>query len=117
MHYGLTPKPSLTTNECLVLGVHSDSDLPDFAQTIDKAHQGIISKLITRATDAGDMAWQIDIEGHSLVVVQCGKKEEFTAVALQKRVADITDSLIKQRFNTATLCLPQIAQQTPEWQL
>ena len=117
MHYGLTPTPSLTTNECLVLGVHSDSDLPDFAQTIDKAHQGIISKLITRATDAGDMAWQIDIEGHSLVVVQCGKKEEFTAVALQKRVADITDSLIKQRFNTATLCLPQIAQQTPEWQL
>ncbi len=117
MHYGLTQKPSLTSNECLVLGLHLDSDLPDFAQAIDKEYQNIISKLTRRITDVGDMAWQIDIDGHSLLIVQCGKKEEFTAIALQKRVADITDALIRQRFNTATLCLPQITQQTPEWQL
>jgi len=117
MHYGLTQKPSLTATECLVLGIHSDIELPDFAQALDKEHQGIITKLIKRTTESGDMAWQIDIDGHSLLVVQCGKKDEFTAVALQKRVADVTDALIRQRFNTATLCLPQIAQQTPEWQL
>lgn len=108
MHYGLTQKPSLTSNECLVLGLHLDSDLPDFAQAIDKEYQNIISKLARRITDVGDMAWQIDIDDHSLLIVQCGKKEEFTAIALQKRVADITDALIRQRFNTATLCLPQL---------
>ncbi len=117
MHYGLTQKPSLTANECLVLGIHSDVALPDFAQALDKEHQGIITKLMQRTTEAGDMAWQIDIQGHSLLVVQCGKKDEFTATALQKRVGDLTEALIKQRFNTATLCLPQITQQTPEWQL
>ena len=36
MNYGLTQKPSLTTNECLVLGIFSDTDLPDFAQTLIK---------------------------------------------------------------------------------
>ncbi|RUR11912.1 leucyl aminopeptidase [Legionella sp. km772] len=117
MHYGLTQKPSLTANECFVLGVHSDLDLPDFAQAINKEHHGIINKLMKRTPDAGDMAWQIDIDGHSLLVVQCGKRDEFTAISLQKRIADITEALIKQRFNTATLCLPQIAQETAEWQL
>jgi leucyl aminopeptidase len=117
MHYGLTQKPSLTENECLVLGIHSDIELPDFAVALDKEHQGIITKLMQRTSDAGDMVWQIDINDHSLLVVQCGKKDEFTALALQKRVSDITDALIRQRFNSATLCLPQISQQTAEWQL
>lgn len=117
MHYGLTQKPSLTENECLVLGIHSDVGLPDFAVALDKEHQGIITKLMQRTSEAGDMVWQIDINDHSLLVVQCGKKDEFTALALQKRVSDITDALIRQRFNSATLCLPQIAQQNAEWQL
>lgn len=117
MHYGLTQKPSLLSNECLVLGVNSDVALPDFAQVIDREHQGIITKLCARIPEAGDMAWQVDIDGHSLLVIQCGKKDEFSAIGLQKRIAELTDALIKQRFNTATLCLPQITKESAEWQL
>lgn len=117
MHYGLIQKPTLTENECLVIGVHSDAELPDFAATLDKEHQGLITKLLQRASEPGDMVWQADIKGHSLLIIQCGKKDEFTSIALQKRVAEITESLIKQRFNSATLCLPQIPQQNAEWQL
>jgi leucyl aminopeptidase len=117
MHYGLTQKPSLSAQECLVLGVYSDTPLPDFAVALDKKHQGIISKLVQRVSEPGDMVWQIDIEGHSLLVIQCGKEEECTALALQKRIIDITDALLKQRFNSATLCLPLIPKQRVEWQL
>jgi leucyl aminopeptidase len=117
MHYGLTQKPSLTEHECFVLGVHSDLELPGFAADLDQKHQGLIKKLMKRAAEPGDMVWQTDLEGHSLLLVQCGKKADFTAVALQKRVNDITEALIKQRFSSATFCLPQIPQQTAEWQL
>lgn len=117
MHYGLTQKPRLTDNECLVLGLHSDTQLPDYAMDLDKAHQGIVTKLLKRTAEAGDLVCQIDLDGHSLFVIQCGKKEEYTALALQKRVSEITDALIRQRFYSATLCLPQIPQQNAEWQL
>lgn len=117
MHYGLTENPSLMDNECLVLGIHSDMQLPDFAQALDKQHQGLITRMMQRASEAGDMVWQIDVQGHSLLLVQCGKKEEFTALSLQKRINDIADALIKQRFSSATLCLPTLQQQTAEWQL
>lgn len=117
MNYGLTHKPSLASSECLVLGIFSDADLPDFALTLDKEHHGIIAKLTQRATEPGDAVWHTDAQGHCLLVVQCGKKTEFTSVKLQKRLMEITDSLIKQRFTTATLCIPQLIQHTAEWQL
>jgi leucyl aminopeptidase len=117
MHYGLTQKPSLTNSECLVIGIYSDTQLPEFVVALDKEHDGIITKLSQRASEPGDAAWQTDIKGHSLVVIQCGKKEEFTAIALQKRVGEITESLIKQRFSSATLCLPALTKEKAEWQL
>lgn len=117
MNYGLTQKPSLTTSECLVLGIFSDTELPDFALSLDKEQHGIITKLSRRATEAGDAIWQSDVQGSSLLIIQCGKKAEFNSTLLQKRIGEITDALIKQRFTTATLCLPQLSNQSAEWQL
>ena len=117
MNYGLTQKPLLTDSECLVLGVFSDTKIPEFALNLDKEHQGIIAKLIQRATEPGDAVWQTDVQGRSLLIIQCGKKAEFTSTKLQKRLMEVTESLIKQRFTSATLCLPQLSQHTAEWQL
>lgn len=117
MHYGLIQKPLLTDNECLVLGIYSNAELPAFAQAIDKENQGIITTLAKRACEPGDAVWQTDIKGHSLLIIQCGKKEEFTSTMLQKRVAELTEALIKLRFTSATLCLPQLDKQNAEWQL
>ncbi|KGP64199.1 aminopeptidase A [Legionella norrlandica] len=117
MNYGLTYKPSLTTSECLVLGIFSDLELPDFAVTLDKEHQGLIKKLCQRAPEPGNTVWQADVEGHSLLIIQCGKKEEFNTSALQKRVGEITEALIKQRFSSATLCMPRLNQESAEWQI
>lgn len=117
MHFGLTQNPSLSTNECLVLGLFSDKKLPDFAKVIDTEHQGIISKLAARATEAGDMVWQADIMGHSLVIVHCGDENKFTPAMLQKRVADTVEALIKQRVASVTLCLPKLLKHEAHWQL
>ncbi|BCA94213.1 putative cytosol aminopeptidase [Legionella antarctica] len=117
MNYGLTQKPLLNHSECLVLGIFSDTDLPEFAHTLDKEHHQIISKLAKRATEPGDAVWQTDVQGHSLLIIQCGEKADFTPARLQKRLTEITESLLKQRFSSATLCLPLLMKHTAEWQL
>ncbi|EHL29681.1 leucyl aminopeptidase [Legionella drancourtii] len=117
MNYGLTQKPSLSTSECLVLGIFADDKLSDFAQILDKEHHGLITKLAQKASDAGDAIWQAHIEGSSLLLIQCGKKEKFTPALLKKRVLEITDALIKQRIKSATVCLPQLPEYSADWQL
>ena len=117
MNYGLTQNPALSASECLVLGIFSDAELPDYALNLDKEHDGIITKLSQRATEPGDALWQSDVQGHSLLIVQFGKKNDFKSTVLQKRISEITDELIKQRFTSALLCLPQLINQSAEWQL
>lgn len=117
MNYGLIQNPSLTISECLVLGIFSDAELPDYAINLDKEHDGVITRLSQRATEPGDAVWQMDVQGQSLLVVQFGKKNEFKSTVLQKRITEITDELIKKRFSSALLCLPQLNNQSAEWQL
>lgn len=117
MNYGLTQTPTLSASECLVLGIYSDAPLSDAAQQLDKEQQGLISTLAKKATEAGDMLWQSDVQGRSLLLVQCGKKTAFNASVLQKRLADIIQTLFKQRIHTVTLCLPLLTSHTADWQL
>lgn len=117
MNYELTQKPSLITSECLVLGVFSDTELSDVALTLDKETKGLITKLSQRANEPGDSIWQADVQEHSLLIIQCGEKTAFNSTSLQKRLTDITDALLKQRITSATLCLPQVADKSADWQL
>jgi leucyl aminopeptidase len=117
MNYELTQKPSLTISECLVLGVYSDTDLSDFALSLDEEQKGLITRLKQKATEVGDSAWQTDVQGRSVLLIQFGKKSEFTALVLQKRIAELTQALLKQNIESATLCLPQLSNHSPDWQL
>jgi len=117
MNYGLTSKPSLDENECLVLGIFSDKELPEFGLSLDKKYEGIIAKLAAKATEPGDTLWQAHLNDKSLLIIQCGKQAEFNPTSLLKRLSEIMDALFKQRITSATLCLPQLPQQSPDWQL
>ncbi len=117
MNYGLTQKLSLSDSECLVLGIFSDEKLTDFVQILNKEHHQLITKLSQKATEVGDLIWQTDIQGHSLLLVQCGEKEKFTPAALKKRMIDVSTALIKQRIKSVTLCLPQLPHYSADWQL
>jgi len=117
MNYGLTQNPLLNASECLVLGVFSDTGLSDFALSLDKDHDGLITKLSKKITEAGDSLWQADVKGTSLLVIQCGKQESFTAISLKKRISEITEALLKQKIASATICLPQVSDKSANWQL
>jgi leucyl aminopeptidase len=117
MHYLLTTKPSLTEYDCVVLGVFADEPLPEFAAIWDQNHEGVITELNNKTTEPGDALWQTCIAGHSLLLVHCGKKEEFTSSALRKRLKEITSSLLQQKITSATICLPQVPHHTADWQL
>lgn len=117
MKYGLTQTPIDNTSECLVFCIFSDTELSKAIHCLDKEHQDLISKLAKKATQAGDTLWQTDMQEHSVLLIQCGKKTDFNASMLQKRVADCVPLLIKQRIRSATLCFPLVASQTANKQL
>lgn len=117
MNYGLTAKPSLSDSECLVLGLFADDELSEIAQDLNNAYEGLITQLSQKALEAGDLIWHHDMQGHCLLLIQCGTREKFTPKQLQKRLAEITDTLIKHRIKSATLCLPQLPQYSADWQL
>lgn len=116
MNYGLTQKPTLSTSECLVLGVFSDVELSDFAQALDKEHHGLVSRLAKKTSEVGDMQWHHDLQG-TLLVIQCGEQAKYTPSLLKKRITEVTGVLIKHRIRTATVCFPQIARYSADWQL
>ena len=117
MNYGLTLTPTLNTSDCLVIGVFGNSILPEFAAIIDKQHQGLLTRLINTLQENGDVAWQTDVDGHSILIIHCGTPAAFSAENMTKRIADITTHLLKQRITSATLCLPRLNEHTADWQL
>ncbi|MBA2653020.1 MAG: leucyl aminopeptidase, partial [Tatlockia sp.] len=117
MNYGLVETATLKTSECLVLGLFADDDFPELVKTLDEKHNQLISCLFAKLSEAGDSLWQAEIEGHSLLLLHCGKKTEFKANKLQKYLKDLVPDLIKQRVNSACFCLPQIVDHDADWQL
>lgn len=117
MNYGLTSIPSLNASDCLVIGVFDNGTLPEFAASIDKKHQGLLTHLITKLQKQGDIAWQAYLDGHSILIVHCGDATQFTADSMTKRIVDITTHLLKQRIISATICMPRLNKHSPDWQI
>lgn len=51
MNYGLTAKPSFSASECLVLGIFSDKELSEHAQTLDKNIKVLLIKPAKKASE------------------------------------------------------------------
>jgi leucyl aminopeptidase len=117
MEYTLIQNPALNSSACFVVGLFSDAPLPNVLQTLDKTHQGLISKLSKRAKLPGDLVWQAELDGHSLVLIQCGVEKDWTQTVLRKRLDELLDFLIKQRLLSATISLPLIKDTDPSRQL
>ncbi len=117
MNYGLTSTPSLNTSQCLVIGVFHDGHLPEFAKNIDQAHQGLLSRLVKRLQENGDMARQADIAGQSLLIIHCGEESHWSEDTFFARCTDILTCLLNERTIGATICLPPLKQRSPDWQI
>ena len=117
MNYGLIESPTLKSNDCLIIGLFANEDLPDFAKKLNQQQDQLISRLFAKLNEGGDSLWQTDIEGHSLFLFHCGKKEEFNADNLRKYLTEICLALIKQRISSATICLPEMNSFDADWQV
>ncbi|ASQ46681.1 leucyl aminopeptidase [Legionella clemsonensis] len=117
MNYNLIETPTLDASECLVLGLFSDENFPTLMETLNKQHQGLMSRLFAKSPEKGDWVWQTDVDHHSLLVINCGKKSEFNAKDLKKYLTEIVPVLIKQRVATVTISLPPLATHQPDGQI
>jgi len=117
MNYGLLNSITKLNHECLVIGVFSNSDANKLADFSDKKFNNLIPALTPKLKEAGDTLWQAEVDGHSLMLIHCGKEKEFNAISLRKRIDEISTALIKQRIQSATICLPQINDHDADWQL
>ena len=117
MKYELTSTPTLDTSDCLIIGLFNDGTLPHVAKIIDEKHHGLVSRLASKLHENGDTVWQADIGGKSLFLISCGDKTAFDPDSLMKRMTDITAHLLKERILAATICMPQLNNQTPDWQV
>ncbi len=117
MNYGLTSAPSLNASNCLVIGVLSNHILPEFATIIDEKHHGLITRLCNKLQENGDTAWQADVDGSGLLLVDCGDQTQFNADNLSKRLTDISTHLLKERITSATIAMPQLDERSANWQI
>ncbi|WP_133130019.1 leucyl aminopeptidase [Legionella yabuuchiae] len=117
MNYNLITDLSHSASECLVLGLLDDKKYSNFIANLSSDHQNLVERLSTRLKEAGDYVWQMDVDGHSLLIIHCGKQEDYTAEALRKRTKELAAHLLKHRFKSATLALPAIHDLNPNQQL
>ncbi len=117
MNYGLNQTLALKNNECLVLGLSGNSPLPECFGALSQLHLGVIERIATSLTESGDTAWHMDSNGAAMLLIQCGSAESYSVGSLSQRMTEIAALLLKQRVISATLCLPPLANHTPDWQL
>ncbi|MBA2657092.1 MAG: leucyl aminopeptidase [Tatlockia sp.] len=117
MNYGLLESATLNTSQCLVLGILKDDDLPALAQNLNQQHNQLISRLFAKLEEAGDFLWQAEVEGHSLLLINCGNKKDFNANKLKKYLKELVPALIKQNMPSACFCMPQLKEQNASWQV
>ncbi len=117
MHYGLINTLNINTGDSLVLGILAKQPLPEAVVQLETQLGGVIQRLTQRLQDNGDMIWQADANGRNILIMHCGDDTTFNAQTLKKRMADITNALIKQRLHTATIYLPMIPGKKADWQL
>lgn len=117
MSYQLAHFTSLTSTDVLVLGLFDDHQLPEFATELDQTYHGMLTRLASQLNEPGDFIWQSDLNYHRVLLIHCGSHAAFSPTILQKRITDLMAQLFKQRVQSATICLPQVAEKTADWQV
>jgi leucyl aminopeptidase len=117
MKYDLVSSLDSITTECLVIGFFADDEqLPALPKQI-QSYSNVTPHLTQKLQEAGDWVWHTNIDNPSILLVHCGKQNIFTPTNLNKRLKEITTLLLKQRVQSATLCLPQVNKRDANWQI
>ncbi|HQU09888.1 MAG TPA: leucyl aminopeptidase, partial [Opitutales bacterium] len=63
------------------------------------------------------MRWESLANGSRLLLVHCGEQKDYAPEHLTSLITDMLQVLLKQGIRSVTLSLPQLTQQSPDWQL
>lgn len=117
MNYELTTNPSLNDAECLVIGLLQNESLPKFTQNLTQNQLDLVKKIAGKLSDEGETAWQTDLDGHCLLLIHCGQKENYSIQKLNQRLSDAVRALCTQRILNATIHFPLLESKDADWQL
>ncbi len=99
---------------CTVVGIFSQSKLSASAAALDRATQGAITEILKKGDMEGDsnqslMLYDLpNIPCERLLLIGCGKQDEFDAKAYLKAVSLATDLLNKSQATEAIYTLPEL---------
>lgn len=121
MNYTLIENPVISQDSCLVIGFFENCDLdglhPTLSNSLTQAELALVQRLSQKRKKSGEWIWQEEIRDMaSLMLIHCGKSEEFDYKQLKKRLTDIIGILVKQGVKSATLMLPPILKADANWQ-
>ncbi|WP_131781315.1 leucyl aminopeptidase [Legionella gresilensis] len=116
MQYSLTQTLDSITTECLVIGLFANDEAPIFPNQIP-SYSNLLPQLTQKLQEAGDWVWHTNVDNPSILLIHCGKQNTFTLSSLNKRLNEISTLLLKQRVQSATICLPQVHNQDANWQI
>jgi len=120
MQYEYATTFSPTKQSCLVIGVLSEGLLPNSIMnlaSLEPFQHDLLTRLARQLEKPGDSLWQSEFNHHAILLIHCGNSKEWNEATLKKRLSDITQILIKQRIISVGLCLPLLADQSPDWQV
>lgn len=117
MKFNLLEKPHFNSTNCLVLGVFSDENFTELLTDFDTANQELIKALSAKLKEPGDLIWQGEIQGKTLLLVHCGKAKEFHIKDLRKRTNEIALALLKQGIESVSIALPSCEDKQVAYQL
>lgn len=106
--------PEKQQSSCLVLAVFEDQGMSPSTRIIDKSSKGQISRLIKRGDISGECGEAIllpeiaNIPAQRVLLLGCGKENEFDSSKLQKITATLIQQLQGKNINEAMLFLAEL---------
>lgn len=106
----------LTHNDCLVIGLFSDSS----HDKLTPEQQQEITPLMAELKQAGDSLLHYrpqHFDCNKLLLVNCGEHQHFDRKAYDKVITKMSQALAKAKAQSATIALPNSNDESIDWQL
>jgi leucyl aminopeptidase len=106
--------PEKQRSACLVLAVYEDQGMSPSTRIIDKYSKGLISRLIKRGDISGECGEAVmlpeipNIPAERVLLIGCGKENEFDSQKLQKITANVIHQLQSNKIKEAMLFLAEL---------
>ncbi|MDF1758224.1 MAG: leucyl aminopeptidase [Legionellaceae bacterium] len=115
MKYTFTKLSSDSMNGNVFIGFFNDAKELGFSD-FSTDDQNIFASIRSSITDQYESASHFKANGGTVTLINCGNKQDYTEVQLSKIIKIIANTILKTNITCASISLPPIENQTPNWQ-